>query len=250
METIKNVVLAKQANCDSDKVLQYALRLTDKLQAKLTIGLCYQYEPEYTRTFAYREANPVKEAFQYVKHEYLDDAQIDYRLVSCETENCDQADETLSIYLPDLYLMDKTQVNELYTFIDRVHCPLMLLPPQVKYHEIERIMVVADLEEKGNENILRHAHALADKFSASYELMDIGDLSSSVFDMQEERKPSQQISPKSDPRRHAHQLRGIGRPDLLVIMVNDKFFGVMRSFYGPTINLIQLLDFPVMIYKV
>ena len=250
METIKNVVLAKQANCDSDKVLQYALRLTDKLQAKLTIGLCYQYEPEYSRSSAYHEANPVKEAFQHVKHAYLDDTQVDYRLVSCETENCDQADETLSIYLPDLYLMDKTQVSDLYTFIDRVHCPLILLPPQVRYHEIERILVVADLDEKGSENIHRHAYALADKFSASYELMDIGDLSTAVFDMQQERKPSQPKSSKADLRRYAPQPGGIGRPDLLVMMVNDKFFGVMRSFYGPSINLIQLLDFPVMIYKV
>lgn len=250
METIKNVVLAKQANCDSDKVLRYAIKLTDKLQAKLTIGLCYHYEPEYQKTSGYYEANPVKEAFQFVKHEYLGDTQVDYRLVSCETESCDQADETLTIYLPDLYLMDKTQVQDLYGFIDRIHCPLILLPSQVKYHAIQHILVVADLNEKDRDNIPSHAHALATKFSASYEMMDIGDLSAAIFDVEDERKAATLPSSKSGSRKYAHELHSIGRPDLLVIMVKDKFFGVMKSFYGPSINLIQLLDFPVMIYKV
>ncbi|WPP50704.1 hypothetical protein [Catalinimonas niigatensis] len=249
METIKNVVLAKQANCDSDKVLSYALKLTNRLGAKLTIGLCYQYEPEYLRTSAYREVNPVKEAFQYVKHEYLIDSPVDYRLVSCETEDCDRADETLTVYLPDLYLMDKTEVHDLYSFIDRIHCPLLLLPPQIKYHPIQHILVVADLNEKDRDNIPLHAKSLAETFSASYEMMDIGDLSASVFD-KKERKSSSLLSPKSDQRRYAHNLHDMGVPDLLVIMVKDKFFGVMKSFYGPGINLTQLLDFPVMIYKV
>lgn len=249
MENIKNVVLAKQANCDSDKVLRYALKLTDKLQAKLTIGLCYQYEPEYQRTVAYHHANPVKEAFQYVKHEYLMDSPVDYRLVSCETEDCDKADETLTVYLPDLYLMDKTQVNDLYSFIDRIHCPLVLLPPQIKYRPIEHILVVADLNDKSSDNIPRHARALAETFSATYEMMDIADLSASMFDSAQGKNPAHMASSKADHRLYPHELQDIGKPDLLVMMVKDKFFGVMKSFYGPGINLIQLLDFPVMIYK-
>jgi hypothetical protein len=250
METIRNIALAKEANCDSDHVLQYALKLTDKLQAKLTIGLCYPSEASSMSFSGYMKDNPVKNAFQFVKEAYLDHANVDYRLVSCETDICDYADETLTVYLPDLYLMDKTQVHDLYTFIDRVHCPLILLPKNVKFRNIERMLIAADLNDKAGDYTSRYAFQLADIFSSTFEMIDISDLNASIFNNPVSTKQVEAKRDKSDLRVYPHQLKSMKKPDLLVIMVKDKFFGLMKSFYGPSIELLKTLDIPVMIYKV
>ncbi|WKN31085.1 hypothetical protein PZB74_19225 [Porifericola rhodea] len=250
METVKNIVLAKQANCNSDSVLSYAVQLSDTLKAKLTVGLCYQSDTELAGAEDLREANPIKDAFQYVKQSYLDSANVDYRLVSCETTSCDRADETLTIYLPDLYLMDKSQVEHLYSFIDRIYCPLILLPHQVEFKPVNHLLVVGDLNEKEREHTPRHAHNLATIFSASYEMLDFSDLSESLFNMPASHPEADLKSFKGPIRLYPEKLSQMRKPDMLVLMVKDKFFGVMRSFYGPAIELSKRLDFPVMIYKV
>lgn len=250
METIRNIALAKEANCDSDHVLKYALKLTDKLQAKLTIGLCYPSEASSTSINSYLDENPVKNAFQFVKEAYLNHTHVDYRLVSCETNICDYADETLTVYLPDLYIMDKTQVHDLYTFIDRVHCPLILLPKTIQYKNIERMLIAADLNDKAGDFTSMYAFQLADIFSSTFEMIDIGDLDASIFENPATTKKVEASRDKSDLRIYPHQLKNTAKPDLLVIMVKDKFFGLMKSFYGPSIELLKTLDIPVMIYKV
>ncbi|MDF9797477.1 hypothetical protein OKW21_002740 [Catalinimonas alkaloidigena] len=250
METIRNVVLAKEANCNSDNVLQYALKLTEKLKAKLTIGLCYPAENSVMSISANQEENHIKNAFQFVKEAYLDQANVSYRLVSCETDICDNADETLTAYLPDLFLMDKAQVHDLYAFIDRIHCPLILLPKEVQYKNIEHMLITADLNDKTADYASKYAFQIANIFSSTFEILDIGDLNAQLFENLNSDKKRAASTDKAELRIYPHQRKKITKPDLLVIMVKDKFFGLMKSFYGPSVELLKTLDIPVMIYKV
>lgn len=247
METIKNIVLAKEANCKSDEVLQYGLQLANELNAKLTIGFCYPSEAHSLEMSGYRES-PVREAFQYVKGAYLEQTDVNYRLVSCETQICDKADEALNIFLPDLFLVDKTLVRDLYTFIDRVHCPLLLLPENISYQPMKHMLVIDDFNGKDDMKNLRYMHQLSKLFNISFEMMDYEDFDPQLLN--KSNKSSRIKSDKGESRLFAHNAHQMTAPDMLVMMVKDKFFGLMKSFYGPLIEQLKDINLPVLIYKV
>jgi hypothetical protein len=226
MESINNIVLVQDAEKRTDDALNYALQLSNHLNARLTIGLCYQAaEPML------EGATTVSNAFQHIKKDYLVNAPVDYRLVSCNTQRCEDADTTLSIYLPDLYVLNLKAVDQLYPLLDRIYCPILLLQTKMKFKPVQKILMLAENAEETT--VVNHAAEFSGIINADH----------TIIDMQEEALENA-LEPSS------HKAADKTDYQMLVLMVNDKLFSVMQSFYRPIIDQALQYHLPVVIYKI
>jgi len=175
---MKNILLMIDLSAKKDNVSQYALKLAQQLKSNMVLSyIIDEAAGDYAQALS--ELEKLKEHFEnFLRLE-------DYKsVITCLVEKGEFA-STVQSLVKDLHIElivmgatdGKNDTGFLFgskvrDIVDKVNCPILLIPEQVKFQELKNILYVTDIRYSAPEIVTQLA-ALADPLNVQVSILHV-----------------------------------------------------------------------------
>nr|WKN34601.1 universal stress protein [Tunicatimonas sp. TK19036] len=179
MDSFKNILVAVPASETYQPTIQYAMRMAQDLQIKLTIVLVYtsnhelQGEEPEDKAALVCQKKYVQKCFGQLRMKQLANTSLGYRMVSIDGPLCEAMGATAPVYRPDLIISAADASLPLQQLVRTVSIPLLLVPLQIKYHSIRHIGLAYDTATLPPSETMSFVRRLAKVYRADVEVVEV-----------------------------------------------------------------------------
>ena len=253
MENLKNLLVAIDTS-SSENAIAYALAMAKDTGSHLTIVLCYDPSDPNAK-------EKVREGFEHMKAQLLQDASVPHRLVSSDRPVIQTLTETTSVYHPDVLLTVLPEEAVLEQLIEKTRWPTLVVPPKVSYQKIHDIAVAYDSLALSEMAPFSFINQLARHYRAFVHILEL-DHNASFTDRYNSRTNWEVDYLLKDVKHQFHFIKngnvtaGIRKfltrraADLLVVLSRRQVPGDEYPLDRHTIKIAHHIPKPLMIFKV